>query len=100
MSKKVVVTDRDGENGRCSNCNQSASLKDVQHACGAILTQAAIDANSPGTRLTYPIIAGYITDHSNKVGKEFVGVGKILKVPGKDEFYYRRDFMASQLPDK
>ena len=75
QQRAVVVVNRQGYGGTCSNCNGSADLSTETHSCGAVIDQVAIEENSNVTFAD----ARRVTQM--KGNKEFVGTGRIVSKP-------------------
>ena len=70
----VLVVNRNGHKGRCSNCNKPASADTKQHNCGAVIDRVAILATERITRLDLNLVAAM----AMQGGKQFVGKGSIV----------------------
>ncbi|HEY5695494.1 MAG TPA: hypothetical protein VIQ80_01535 [Candidatus Saccharimonadales bacterium] len=94
----TIVVNRQGQNGRCSHCNQPAKIDTDVHACGARATQLAIEEDMGLTLNGAKLVAATRSD------LEFVGTGRIeeRRTPGKPaadpkEYFFRRDRLPGDL---
>lgn len=71
----VLVVNRYGRAGKCSNCNKPAGITDVTHKCGATFTQLAIEASGGVTFAHATMVA------ASRSNLEFVGTGRIVRAP-------------------
>jgi hypothetical protein len=88
----VIVVNRMGHGGKCSNCNESASINDETHACGAIINRVAIEESSGVTFVD----ARRVT--LMKRGKEFVGTGRIVSKPSGGGWMFQLEQLPGSLP--
>ncbi len=73
----VIVVDLGGRNGRCSNCNEKATL-DVAHTCGARVTGVALNADLVTRPVRGRLLA--INDMCPS-GVSCIGTGRIVEGP-------------------
>ena len=71
----VLVVNRSGHDGRCSNCNKPASLDTTTHDCGAVLDRVAIKTSEMTTRLDLKLAPAMARQHD----KRFIGKGEIVQ---------------------
>jgi hypothetical protein len=79
----VIVVDRLGRNGKCSNCNKAIEITTETHACGARVTGIAIEHRRNVTFTDATLVAAM------RSNVEFMGTGRIVKAPSGRLWFQR-----------
>lgn len=87
----VIVVDRLGRNGKCSNCNESIDIQTETHDCGARVTGLAIEARRNVTFTDATLVAAM------RSNVEFLGTGRIVKAPS-GRLWFQRAKHPGDLP--
>lgn len=82
----VIVVDRLGRNGKCSNCNKAIDIATVTHDCGARITGLAIEERRNVTFTDATLVA------ATRPNVEFLGTGRIVKAPSGRLWFQRARF--------